>query len=191
MNTASLAWPSLFADQDLPAPPLPAALASALQPLGDTAYATPGWPARLGFNGAVRNWLIEPSRARAWTGIVGHGLRSTAVRLCLCGPEAGFFIQRRWTFAFGEGPETRRRIEGAFAMLARIQATVATAQAAGRWPTDRRLVLVDDDFADAPRWGWVEHGAMELPPLATDPQAYLNILIAVEALGVPITAASR
>jgi hypothetical protein len=190
MSTASLAWPPLFAEQDLPAPPLPAALASALQPLGSAAHATPGWPGRLGFRDAIGNWLIEPSRARAWAGIVGHGLRSTAVRLCLCGPDAGFFIQRHWSVAFGEASACQSRIEGAFMLLARIQAAVAAAQAAGRWPASQRLVLVDDDF-DTLRWGWVEHGAMELPPLAVDPQAYLNILITVESLGAPTTAASH
>lgn len=173
---------TLFAGLSLSPPPLAHALAAALRPEGDTAFATPGWPGQASLQQAITTWLADPAPDRAWAGLTGHGLRSTAVRLCLCTPEAGFFLQRQWTAAFGEEAQCRDRIEGAFALLARIQAAMATAQASGRWPAGQRLVLVDDDF-DRLHWGWVPHGATALPPLAMDPLAYLNLLLTVEALG--------
>ena len=95
--TSTMDWTHLWDDAGLPRPPLPARLAGALRPLDDSAFATPGWPAALDIGQAMRLWLGEPERERAWVGVAGHGLQSTAVRVFMCGPHSGLFVQRIWS----------------------------------------------------------------------------------------------
>lgn len=174
-------WTHLWDDAQLPRPPLPAALAEGLQALSDSAFATPGWPAALDIAQAVRLWLSEPERARAWVGIAGHGLQSTAVRVFICGPHSGLFVQRIWSRLPARAASDIRRIQGAFDLLSQVLQVQQRVLEARRWPAQRRLLLCDDDFGTS-GWGWVAHGATEGPPLAQDPLAYLRVIAGLDAL---------
>lgn len=179
--TSTMDWTHLWDDAGLPRPPLPGRLAEALRPLDDGAFATPGWPAALDTGQAMRLWLSEPERARAWVGVAGHGLQSTAVRVFVCGPHSGLFVQRIWSRLPSEAGASLRRIQGAFTLLGQVLQAQERVLAAQRWPQQQRLLLCDDDFGTS-GWGWVPHGAVAVPPLASDPLAYLRVITSLSAL---------
>lgn len=173
---------ALFSREGLPPPPIPAQLLAALQPVSDAAFATAGWTATTDVSQGCASWLAEPSQERAWAGFAGHGLRSTAVRLMVANPRCGIFVQRLWAQAHGEAAHCEMRVRGTFALAARVLEAADTLQAAGRWPADRRLAILDDDFGDALCWGWVPVGANALPALTQSASAYIDALIALESL---------
>lgn len=179
--TSPLDWTHLWDDADLPRPPLPGALQAALKPLGDSAFGTPGWPAALDIGQAMRLWLSEPGRERAWVGIAGHGLQSTAVRVFICGPHSGLFVQRIWSRLPAKADGDVRRIQGAFTLLGQLLQEQERVLTAGRWPAQQRLLLCDDDFGTS-GWSWVPHGAAGVPPVQNDPLAYPRIIAGLSAL---------
>ncbi len=179
--TSTMDWTHLWDDAGLPRPPLPARLAGALRPLDDSAFATPGWPAALDIGQAMRLWLGEPERERAWVGVAGHGLQSTAVRVFMCGPHSGLFVQRIWSRLPSEADTSLRRIQGAMGLLGQLLQAQERVLAAGRWPEQRRLLLCDDDFGTS-GWSWVPHGVAAVQPLADDPLAYPRIIAGLSRL---------
>ena len=178
---AAPAWDALLHDAGLPAPPVPNALASCLEPSGPAAFATPGWLESSTLMDAAHHWLAHPTPDRAWVGFTGHGLQRSAVRVCIATADAAFFIERRWTQAFEQGPLLRRRLEGAFQLLAQALDDVAAIQASGAWPAGKRLLLIDDDF-DRQRWGWITANANLATSLQSDGMSYLSLLVSLDGL---------
>lgn len=181
--TTAMDWTHLWDGTGLPRPPLPAPLAQALRPLDadGSAFATPGWPAPLDIAQAMRLWLGEPARERAWVGVAGHGLQSTAVRVFLCGPHSGLFVQRIWSRLPGQADTHLRRIQGTFGLLGQLLQAQQRLLAAGRWPAQQRLLLCDDDFGTT-GWAWLPHGTATVPPLADDPLAYPRLIAGLTAI---------
>lgn len=176
---------ALFAREGLPPPPVPASLLPALHPVSDAAFATAGWSATTDVSQGCASWLAQPSQERAWAGFSGHGVRSTTVRWMVATPRCGIFVQRLWAQAHGEAAHSDVRVRGTFALAARVLAAADAVHAAGRWPADQRLAILDDDFGDELCWGWVPVGATALPALTKSPGAYIEVLMALEALGAP------
>ena len=190
-STSASALPAacqdLFTREGLPSPVVPVAIADSLQPAGEFAFATRGWPAGSSLDEAVEAWLAQPADTAGFVGFTGHGVVSMAVRVCIATPDAGWFMQRRWSQAFGEEAVSRQRISGAFAFLRRAMDAAQALRTAGRWPAGNRLLLVDDDFASR-RWGWIAAGEAGLDGLATDPSSYLNVLAELEQRNQPTPA---
>jgi hypothetical protein len=187
MNSDALApenamnWAQFLVREGLPLPPFPSSLAQHLRPLSACAFATSDGVRNSSLLGHVNAWLTEPAPPQAWVGIVGHGLRSMALRVCWSTPEAGFFVQRMWSVVDADEGRCLRRIGGAFQLLEKVQLALERAKGREAFPAGARLVLVDDDFTSM-RWGWVAVGTSELPALSTDSFAYIRMLNAVEAL---------
>lgn len=174
-------WGRFWDEAELPRPPLPAALAQRLERVGPQAFAAGGWREGITLQGAVRDWLAEPSCERAWAGVAGHGLQSTAVRVFVCGPGSGLFVQRIWSRLPGQAEGDVRRLEGCFALLGQMLQAQEHAVAAGRWPAAARLFLCDDDFGST-GWGWVHHGEAEPPTVINDRLAWPGALASVGTL---------
>jgi hypothetical protein len=180
-ETDLLPFASLLHEAGVPLPVLPPQLARALAPQGAHAFATPGWKDVGSLEALAHHWLAHPTPERAWVGFTGHGLQRSAVRVCIATAAAAFFIERRWTEVFEQGPLLRRRLEGAFQLLAQALEDVAAVQAAGAWPAGKRLLLIDDDF-DRQRWGWVTTNADLARSLQSDGMSYLSLLVSLDGL---------
>ncbi len=104
------------------------------------------------------------------------------MEVALVGPLAGLFVRRQWSVTY-DADACLRRITGAFSLLAQLRDDIASAHAAGRFPTDRRFVLIDDDF-EMQRFGWVPANAQSLASLPP-PQSlvYLQALTEIDGLG--------
>ncbi|MBL0419150.1 hypothetical protein JI739_02205 [Ramlibacter sp. AW1] len=170
----------LFRAEELPTPVLPRGVDFDLQPEGPFAWASPTWPAGDTLQEWAQDWLERPDPPRAWIGLTGHGLQSTAVRVCIATPSLAIFIVRRWTEALDQGPILRRRIEGAFGLSAQLLHDASEAQRAQAWPANQRLLLIDDDF-DSQRWAWLAPGE-GLDALQVDAMAYISALADIDAL---------
>jgi hypothetical protein len=184
-SIAAASLHELFKAEGLPLPPIDDDLLAGLVPLGDHGFATARWSEGHSFETLPSLWLADPQQWRAHVTFSGHGLVSTAVEVALVGPLAGLFVRRQWSAAHGEEDACRQRITGAFALLAQLRDDIAAAQAAGRFPADLRLILVDDDF-ESQRFGWVPVDARSLSSLPP-PQslAYLAALAEVDSLAKP------
>jgi hypothetical protein len=182
-STTAASLHELFKTEGLPLPPIDDKQLPGLLPLGDHGFATARWSEAQPFEALPSLWLADPEQVRAHARFSGHGLVSTAVEVALVGPTAGLFVRRQWSAAHGEEDACRQRITGAFSLLAQLRDDIAAAQAAGRFPADRRLILIDDDF-ETQRFGWIPVNARSLSSLP-DPQAlaYLAALAEVDQLG--------
>ncbi len=176
-----LTWADLFADADLPRPPIPATLVQNLEPVDPEFFQTGGWPDCESLDDLARDWVNRPSPERAQAGFCGMGVQSRAVQVCIARPEAGFFLRRRWTQAFGQGPLCQRRIEGAFGLLAQALEQVDALIGEARWPQGRRLLVIDDEFSQQ-RWGWFSNGDDLGQALRGDSMAYLGVLAELAGL---------
>ena len=182
-STAPASLHELFKAEGLPLPPIDDELLAGLLPLGSHGFATARWSEGLPFEALPSLWLADPRQVRAHARFSGHGLVSTAVEVALVGPLAGLFVRRQWSAAHGEEDACRQRITGAFSLLAQLRDDIAVAQAAGRFPADRRLLLIDDDF-ETQRFGWVPANAQALSSLPpSQPLVYLQALTEVDGLG--------
>ena len=161
-------------------PPIDEKLEESLQPLDDLGFATARWSEGKPFEELPSLWLADAKQERAHARFSGHGLVSTAVEVALVGPWAGLFVRRQWS-AYGDAEACHRRITGAFALLGRLHRDIAKAQAEGRFPVDRRFVLIDDEF-ELQRCGWVPADAQALPSLPPQALAYVAALTEIDGL---------
>ena len=185
-DTPALDYAQMFQREGLAIPPLPADLAGALSRVGPFAFSTlpaDGGPriAAVELGPAIRSWLGSADLPWASVSFVGYGLASTAVRLCLATPKAGFFIRKRWSEALGHGDDGRDRIQATFNLLQRALAESEAPGAPTSEPDGRRLLVIDDDFKGT-FWGWVPRTIQRQPELWADPMAWSHAIFSLKKI---------
>jgi hypothetical protein len=150
----------LFKDENLALPPLPAALARALKPVGPHHWST-------------REALHDPLNVEARVkevrsgvapylelGFTGHGINSWQLYFNLVQGPLALFVQCRWGNAYDDVERARRRIQGVMGFAGRL---VADAQRIaqdgpkhGRMTDETLIVCFGDHFPS--RWQWKSEG---------------------------------
>lgn len=146
---------SLFQAENLPFPPVPAALVAGLLPCGPTVFATRTFddsPYHLD------RFLHEAERGMAMAdyalvGFDGHGINSWAVHYYLVCGALALFIQLPWGGAYSSTESARREIAHLLEWAALMQRQVQEAQAQRRIPQGWRLVIVVSRYTVS-GWRW-------------------------------------
>lgn len=137
--------------QGLAQPPVPQALANAIQRTGPSGYAA-----------AVR---LPGGESRLRLGLEGHGVNSNALRYELHHGPLSLVLSRRWGNVYDDEAQAAERIEGLFGLANRTVVLADKLDHASRLPAGQRLVVRDTDDAEA-GWGWVPIQAGEPADLA-------------------------
>ncbi len=168
-HASSRAARDAFAGEGLPWPPVPEPLASALQPVADTAegvFATRTLP--IGPY-ALEAYVGEALAGKApgdyaLVGFDGHGMNSRAAHFYLVRGPLALFVQVPWGGAFAEAEAERTEVTQAFDWSGRLLARVTELQSTGRWPANRRLFVVETRLGHR-RWGWASARPSAMPVL--------------------------
>ncbi len=158
---------SLFADEGLPFPSLPALLTASLKQQGSAWFATrPVASTPYDFHHFLNEVATQPDVADyAVVGFDGHGTNSWAVHFYLVATGVALFIKLPWGGAYTEPGPARAHIadmfEWAEALLSRLQ----RAESAGKIPQGMRLQVAASRF-DHAGWRWLGagHGAADETP---------------------------
>ena len=144
---------ALFAAEELPFPPVPGHLEGLLRPAGPAWFAT----------GPVASspYGLEDLLARAqggntdWAviGFDGHGVNSWAAHCYVVIRALALFVQLPWGGIYTNPARARQDIAAMFDWAARLQATLARAEAARHVPPGLQLQVVASRFTPA-RWRW-------------------------------------
>lgn len=157
---------TLFADEGLPFPPVPTALASALQVQGRAWFATrPVASSPYDFHHFLDEVETQPDVADyAVVGFDGHGTNSWAVHFYLVGQGLALFIKLPWGGAYLEPEPARAHITEMFDWAAALLSHLQRAESAGKIPPGMRLHVAASRF-DHAGWRWVAAGqnAAETP----------------------------
>lgn len=149
----------LFAQEKLPFPPVPAALAAALQQQGRGWFATRPVAAT---PYQFEHFLAEVEQAGAETdyavvGFDGHGTNSWAVHFYLVVEGLALFVQLPWGGIYLEPEPARADVAAMFDWAAALQGRVRQAVSAGKIPPGLRLEVAASRFAHA-GWRWLAAG---------------------------------
>jgi len=151
-----------FAEQNLPFPPLPQALAERLQAFGNSVFTTReldyGPYGLEAFSGSLL--AGEPTDDYAVLGFDGHGINSWAVHYYLVQGPIALFIQIEWGGAYTDADEARQRVQTAFEWAGALQPALDAAASQGKIPAGTRLAAVYSDFAPS-GWTWWKPGESE------------------------------
>ena len=171
---------AVFAGESLPMPFVPAALAAAVRSRGAWVFGTREVSTGVYTLAHYVSELASPElEDYLLMGFDGHGMASQAAHYYLvCGPLA-LFIQRSHGNPYVDEGLSRRRIEGALGLAESLYRDLVAAEAAGKLPPGKRLVVVESDFLAA-RWGWVARG--EPPMLEDSVNALLEGLFSVREM---------
>jgi hypothetical protein len=146
---------SLFAAEELPFPPVPAELASALREVRSNVYSTR--PVKIPpYTLGAYSFEVQEERVPSYAliGFDGHGVNSWAVHYYLVDDALALFIQLPWGGAYVEPDEARRAIGVAFSWAEKLQAETRRARREGLIPQGWRLLVVGSRFEE-PGWAWV------------------------------------
>ena len=150
---------ALFEADELPFPPMPAALAAALKPQAA------GWFATRAVASSpydIDHFLAEVEARPgpedyALVGFDGHGSNSWAVHFYLVTPGLALFIQLPWGGAYVDPVPARAEIAALFDWAEALQSRLHKATAAGKIPPGRRLQVAASRFGRA-GWRWLDAG---------------------------------
>lgn len=150
---------ALFEADGLPFPPMPAALAAALEPQAAGWFAT---RAMASSPYDIDHFLAEvetrPGPADyALVGFDGHGSNSWAVHFYLVCDGLALFIQLPWGGAYVDPGPARAEIAAVFDWAGAVQSRLRAATAAGRIPPGLRLQVAASRFGRA-GWRWLDAG---------------------------------
>ncbi|GKS92145.1 hypothetical protein [Acidovorax sp. SUPP2539] len=158
--------PALFVSEELPFPPVPAALAGALQAQGRAWFATrPVGSSPYDFHYFLNEVETQPDVADyAVVGFDGHGTNSWAVHFYLVQKGIALFIKLPWGGAYLEPEPARAQITEMFDWAAALLSQLKRAESAGKIPPGMRLHVAASRF-DHAGWRWVAAGqnAAETP----------------------------
>ena len=177
-----LAARTLYQNENLDLPFLPAELAPQLRQLGPATFSTRelDW-ALYDFNRFVAELQSGPVAPYAAFGLGGHGIVSQAAHYYAVSEHCAVLFQLRWGTPM-DNPEADRTQHNAVLKLSQKLAVAALQKAqAGEWPTGQRIVVAESTFHGA-RWGWL--------PVAGDPAAKLTA-VGIGAIANALTAVQK
>lgn len=156
---SALGAQALFAQEQLPFPPIPASLSARLaqreacvyatRALAESPYDLDAFVAEVEGNPAVKEYAV--------VGFDGHGINSWAAHYYLVSDGLALFIQQPWGGAYLDADEARASIRDWLEWAAAIQARVAGARQAGKVPPSWRLLIVATGFGHS-GWRWLVPG---------------------------------
>lgn len=150
---------ALFAGEELPFPPVPEALAGALQSQGRAWFATrPMASTPYDFHHFLNEIETQPDLADyAVVGFDGHGTNSWAVHFYMVAKGIALFIKLPWGGAYLEPGPARVQITEMFDWAAALLLQLQRAEVAGKVPPGMRLHVAASRF-DHAGWRWVGAG---------------------------------
>jgi len=146
----------LFAEEELPFPPVPADLAGALHEVAPNVFSTRALEAS---PYSLRAFSLEVQTDHAVPNYAvvafdGHGINSWAVHYYLVDDALALFVQLPWGGAYVEPDNASRSIKGVFAWAEKLQAEVRRARSDGLIPPGWRLLAVVSEFVPS-GWAWI------------------------------------
>ncbi|GKT15626.1 hypothetical protein AVHY2522_08775 [Acidovorax sp. SUPP2522] len=157
---------TLFADEGLPFPPVPALLLASMTQQGAAWFATrPVASTPYDLHHFLDEVETQPDVADyAVVGFDGHGTNSWAVHFYLVQKGIALFIKLPWGGAYLEPEPARARITEMFEWAVAVQSQLQRAESAGKIPPGTRLHVAASRFDHAGwRWVGVEQSAAETP----------------------------
>lgn len=153
-----------FAGEELPWPPVPAALAQRLAPRAEAVYATRSLPCGpYGIARYVDEALAQPAIPDyAVVGFDGHGTNSWAAHFFLVLPGLALFVQVPWGGVYTDAQASTRRMGELFEWSGRLIPQAQACAQAGCIAAGERLVVVASQIVP-PRWAWVQAQAPAPP----------------------------
>ncbi|MDO8301137.1 hypothetical protein [Lacisediminimonas sp.] len=150
---ATEALQEFFQTENLPVPPLPAALMQALVKTGPHSWSTRSDDS----SPEDIDLRIEEAQANiadyAEIGFSGHGINSWVMHCNVVTPSLALFLQCRWGNAYDDAERARLRIEGVISFVGMLLDDAEKATARGALPAKERLVVFFSDHAPS-RWQW-------------------------------------
>ena len=147
---------ALFADEDLPFPPVPETLAQQLSAQGKYIFTTRKLsiaPYRLEhYSGAVADSPV--SEDYAVIGFNGYGMNSWAMHYYLVQPGIALFIQLPWGGAYIDVDKARHTIADTLQWAENMQTSLQRALAEGLLPANWRMLIVISKFTES-GWAWL------------------------------------
>ncbi|MDO8301138.1 hypothetical protein [Lacisediminimonas sp.] len=172
-----------FQTENLPVPPLPAALMRTLVKTGPHSWSTRSDDS----SPEDIDLRIQEARSNiadyAEIGFSGHGINSWVMHCNVATPSLALFLQCRWGNAYDDAERARLRIEGVTSFVGQLLDEAARAADLDALPANERLIVFFSDHAPS-RWQWRSE------PDTWEQDGDFTLLGALEALSEGIDAVS-
>lgn len=156
----------VFQDEGLVLPEVSPSLKPELRQVSETAFATRDLPWSLYDIPLALAELTsgQPVAPYLAFGLAGHGIASQAVHAHEVTDQTAVYLQVRWGTIFDDPEADRKRFAASLRLRQRLAGLVKDAVQSGRFPADRRLVVVQSSFLGS-QWCWLPTaGSLTTPP---------------------------